>query len=154
MSRDELVSAQSVALTLCQPIQARLEGESHHPAELVPTGSLFERYGKPLNTPGLESNLGTDYDVMFAFHKTDLQLEHIMKNDEFLHFFVLSNSCQLLNQLMVFDESAQFMKLSAAQARQYMRDIVDSTPQLQPSCMKTFMQNLAPFLFNLPRFSK
>ena len=96
LSPDEVHQTNQIVTQATFPIREAMVEVSQHQVEAVPTGSVFERYGKPLTAPGLETNLKSDYDVMFAFRKEDFPIEIAMKNDEFLHVFVMSDSCRLL----------------------------------------------------------
>ena len=154
LKNEEMENVHMIVNGLYHSVKTQLEIESHHPAELVPTGSLFEGYGKPLNFPQLPSNLGTDFDIMFAFRKGDLHVEFIMKDQEFLHIFALTSNCSLLNQLQMYDEGSQASKLSSVKAREMMKHVVNSTSEMQQNLFQSFIQNLVPFLFNTPRFSK
>ena len=65
---------------------------------------------------------------MFAFQQEEFLIETVMKNDEFAHVFVLSDSCKLLNTLKKFDASTKSFKLSAKRARQFMKRVVQDVP--------------------------
>ena len=139
---------------LCISILKEVQNISLHVIEMVPTGSVFEGFGKPLNFLQLPTNLGTDYDVMFAFKKSDLAIEFIMKDQEFLHIFSLTSNCTFLNQVAVFDEGAKAYKLSSAKARKLMQRIVDSVQKVESSFLQSLLFNLLPFLYSTPRLTK
>ena len=158
LEKDDLAHVEQLTKHLTHPIKQALEESGQHSLEVVPTGSVFERYGKPLAAAALETNLKTDYDVMFAFKKEDLPIEFIMKNDEFLHIFVFSKSCFLLNKMNKEHSSAQAIKLSAEKARQFLKNVVENT-QLSnivdnPRKIRNKLRNLFAFLFNLPRVGR
>ena len=123
----------------------------------MPTGSVFERFGKSLvASNALESNLKSDYDVMFAITKSSLQVETLMKNNEFLHIFVLSDRCPLLNALKEKDQSTDAFKVSAVRAKEFMAKIVMSLELEQQGRRpaRTFLRNLIVFQVNLPRLRR
>ena len=133
-------------------IKNTLENECGHEFASVPTGSIFERYGKPLQYPGLTTNLKTDYDVMFAIEMSKIPVDYIMKNDEFLHFFSMSMSCTFSNQLTEFHSASQAYKLSAVKAREFMQNVVVSSHKSGPSIKN--LRNVFSFLLNLPRIGQ
>ena len=125
---------------------------SQHRAELVLTGSIVEGFGEPLNVSQLPANLGSDYDVMFAFKKSDLVIEYLMKNEEFLHIFCFTSDCSLLNQLQIFDKGSEAFKLSSTKARELMKTVVNRNRPV--NIMKSLLQNVFPFMFNTPQISR
>ena len=153
----ELNSVYGTISHLVKPIKTKLEEVTRHQVEAVPTGSVFERFGKSLAaTNALESNLATDYDVMFAVNKSSLQVETLMKNDEFLHIFVLTDTCSLLNNLKERDDRSEAFKLSAVRAREFMARVVRSSELEQEGKrpLRRFLRNLVLFQVNLPRLSR
>ena len=126
LSPDEVHQTNQIVTQATFPIREAMVEVSQHQVEAVPTGSVFERYGKPLTAPGLETNLKSDYDVMFAFRKEDFPIEVAMKNDEFLHVFVVSDSCKLLNTVKSLEDSTNAFKLSAEKSRVFMKQIVQN----------------------------
>ena len=156
-TEEELDSVYEAVSELVEPIGTKLATISRHEVEVIPTGSVFERYGKSLTVAdALESNLKTDYDVMFAVSKKSLQVETIVKNCEFIHIFVLTNSCNLLNILKKNDTKSQAFKLSAVQAKEFMGRVVRSSQLDQEGArpFKRFLRNLLVFQINLPRLSR
>ena len=142
---------------LVNPIKYKLRSVTGHSVEVVPTGSVFERYGKPLAAPAIETNLRTDYDIMFCLNRKDLPIEVLMKNDEFLHIFVLSPNCSLLNSIKKEHQEAEAVKLSASKARQFMMDIVESVKlkeKERDSRVKLVLWNILAYVFNLPRMGR
>eukprot|EP00092_Neocalanus_flemingeri_P015013 GFUD01016215.1.p1 GENE.GFUD01016215.1~~GFUD01016215.1.p1 ORF type:complete len:1587 (-),score=281.46 GFUD01016215.1:23-4294(-) len=155
ISEKDVAEMRAKVSSLTFPIKDKLETVTRHKVELVPTGSVFERYGKPLTSPALDTNLRTDFDVMFAIEKSNLPVEYIMKDDEFLHIFALSNSCLMVNRLTEFHAASKSVKLSANKARKFMKNIVDSADLgKQANGMKTLSRNILSFLFNLPRLGR
>eukprot|EP00092_Neocalanus_flemingeri_P012356 GFUD01013322.1.p1 GENE.GFUD01013322.1~~GFUD01013322.1.p1 ORF type:complete len:1573 (-),score=223.90 GFUD01013322.1:73-4233(-) len=159
LSPEKLCQTHQLIAQATLPIKEMIENIYQHKVEVVPTGSVFEMYGKPLTAPALESNLNSDYDVMFAFKKEEFPVEIAMKNDEFLHVFVLSDSCRLLNSIKMMDESTRSLKLSAERTRQFMKHIVKNVSifhkesTYKEKIVKTGW-NVFAFLFNLPRIGK
>ena len=139
---------------LCKSVLHKLQEISRHSAEVVPTGSVFEGFGKPLSFPQLKTNLGTDYDVMFTFKRTDLAIEYIIKDQEFLHIFSLTRNCTLLNRVSVFDKASKSFKISSLKARQLMKEVVNSVQKGEHTFLKSLYHNMWPFLYSTPRLSK
>ena len=170
---DELEKITHVINALIEPIKLKLESTTQRIVEVVPTGSVFERYGKPLRAPAYETNLKTDYDVRFSFDKKDLPIRTEMKDCEFLYIFSLSD-CNFLNKIrqsskdknnLGFTESdsdspmevmtREEVKLSASKAREFMMEIVEKTPlQDDTSFIKRNLRNLLALLFNIPRIGR
>ena len=126
-----------------------------HPT--VHTGSVFERFGKSLvASDALESNLKSDYDVMFALTKSSLQVKTLPKNDEFLHIIVLNDKCPFLNALKEQDQKSEAFKISAVQAKDFMNMIVRSSELEQQGRrpFRAFLRNIMVFQVNLPRLSR
>ena len=98
----------------------------------------------------------SDYDVMFAITKSSLQVETLMKNNEFFHIFVLSDKCLLLNALKEKDQSTDAFKVSAVRAKEFMAKIVMSLELEQQGRRpaRTFLRNLIVFQVNLPRLRR
>ena len=154
LTMKEVEYARGIVDKICTPFIHQLQKESNHQLELVPTGSVFEGYGKPLNFQQKVSHLGTDYDLMYAFRRSDLAVEFIMKDHEFLHIFSLQRNCDFLRKLEVFDEKAQAWKLSSIKAKELMRRVVNSTQKKDSVFHKSFLKSLLPFIFNTPRYSR
>ena len=159
LSQEELHQTNQIITQVTLPIREKLEDFSQHKVEVVPTGSVFEMYGKPMTEIALETNLKSDYDVMFAFNKEDFPVEILMKNDEFLHVFVLSDTCRLLNCIKRMDHLTKSFKLSAEAARQLMKQIVQNSQMFQKEStykkkIANRIWNVLAFLFNLPRIGR
>ena len=159
LSQDQLLHTNLLVNQVTFPIREVLDKVSQHKVEVVPTGSIFEKYGKPLNAQALETNLKSDYDVMFAYKKEEFPIEISMINNEFLHVFLLSDSCRLLNSIKKMDKSTKSFKLSAEAARQFMKQVVENSQIFyQESNYKqkigNKLWNVLAFLFNLPRIGK
>ena len=159
LTQAEIQQTNQLIANATLPIKKNLEAFSLHNVEVVPTGSVFEMYGKPLAVPALETNLKSDYDVMFAFQKEEFLIEIAKKDDEFLHVFVLSNSCSMLNRIKKYDHSTKSFKLSAERTRQFMKTIVQDVQisyKDTSSKEKCFHKiwNLFAFLFNVPRIGR
>ena len=156
-TEEELDSVHEAVSDLVEPIRTKLATISRHEVEVIPTGSVFERYGKSLTAAdALESNLKTDFDVMFVVSKSSLQVETLVKNCEFLHIFVLTDRCNLLNIIKKKDTKSQAFKLSAVQAKEFMGRVVRSSQLDQEGArpFKRFLCNLLVFQINLPRLSR
>ena len=150
---EELDSVHKAVSQLLEPIQNKLEAVTRHKVEAVPTGSVFERFGKSLvASDALESNLKSDYDVMFAVTKSSLPVETLPKNNEFLHIFVLNDKCPLLNSLKEHDHRSEAFKVSAVRAKEFMARIVRSSELEQQgrTPFRTFFRNIMVFQVNLP----
>ena len=93
---------------------------------------------------------------MFAVNKSSLQVETLMKNDKFLHIFVLTDTCSLLNNLKERDDRSEAFKLSAVRAREFMARVVRSSELEQEGKrpFRRFLRNLVLFQVNLPRLSR
>ena len=154
---EELDSVHNVVSKLLEPIQKKLEAVTRHKVEAVHTGSVFERFGKSLvASDALESNLKSDYDVMFALTKSSLQVKTLPKNDEFLHIIVLNDKCPFLNALKEQDQKSEVFKISAVQAKDFMNMVVRSS-ELEQQGRRPFralLRNIMVFQVNLPRLSR
>ena len=98
-----------------------LEHDSKHSVTTVNTGSIFERYGKPLSASTSDTHLKSDYDVMFSFDITDLPLKVEYVGDEYVYLIATSDQCELVRKLQ---ETRTDAKLSASRARQYLQGIL------------------------------
>ena len=154
---EELESVHNIVNKQLEPIQNKLEAATRHKVEAVPTGSVFERFGKSLvASDALDSNLKSDYDVMFSLTKSSLQVETLPKNDEFLHIIVLNDKCPLLNALKEQDQRSEAFKVSAVRAKEFMNRIVRSSEMEQQGRrpFRMFLRNIMLFQINLPRLSR
>ena len=80
-----------------------------------------------------------------------------MKDDEFLHIFVLSQNCSLLNRIKKEHKKAEAVKLSASKARQFIMDVVESVKLNEKDGafgIKQVFWNILAYVFNLPRMSR
>jgi hypothetical protein len=104
-------------------IQTHMTKVTKHSVLAINTGSVFERYGKPLSAATSETNLKSDYNVMFSFDGKQLPLKIQFINDEYVYLVATSEKCKVVQKLK---DNGNEDKLNAGSARQFLQDIVNS----------------------------
>ena len=122
-SHSELRREEKLILDLTDQIKSHMTKVMKHSVLAVNTGSIFERYGKPLSAAAGESHLKSGYDVMFTLDVKQLPIVVQTVDDEYVYLIATSENCEAITKLK---ENSNEVKLSAGKARHFVQDSVSS----------------------------